>query len=180
MKLGKRLVLVVGGLLVVLVVALVVAFVFIDRLARTGIQAGATYALGVPTTLDQADVGVFAGTFEMRGLQISNPQGFASDKFMTLGKGGVAVSLGSLSSDTVELPKLELDTLNLALEKNNQGSNYQVLLNNLKRFEDKSKEKPAAEAEGKKFVIREVLIRKVTVKADIVGGMSTTVPIEQI
>jgi hypothetical protein len=172
----------VGSLLLLVVVCLVIAVVFIDSLARSGIQTGASYALGVPTTLDKASVGMTSGAFSMQGLKVDNPKGF-NGKFMSLGTGAVAVSLGSLASDTVVLPKFQLDNLELDLERSGAGANYQIIMDNLKKLE--SGQKPAEPAKpGKKFKIKEVSITNVTVHLDLLGGPAgvskVNVPIQEI
>ncbi|MHC4947921.1 MAG: hypothetical protein ACYTG1_06630 [Planctomycetota bacterium] len=173
------------GLLVVLVVIAAVAAMFlVDRLARGAVETGATYALGVPTKLGSADVKVLAGEFEMGALNVSNPDGFDSPHFLRLDNGGVAVSLGSLREDVVELPHLTLAGLDMHLQRGGSGANYQVILGNLKRFESGDPAGDAGDKDGKRFVIRKVEIRDVNVHVDLapVGGDLTKidVPIEVI
>jgi hypothetical protein len=172
-------------LVVIVVAAAVVAlFFYVDRLARVGVERGASYALGVPTALASADVGVLSGTFSMRGLNIDNPAGFDSPHFIRLDDAGVSVSLASLRGDTVELPELSLSGLDLNLHRQKGSSNYGVILENLKRFE--SGEKPEGESAegGKKFVIRTIEITDVVAHVNLLpaGGEVTQldVPIERI
>jgi hypothetical protein len=179
MKLVLKLVLVFVVLLVVVVVA--IAF-YLDAIARGAIETGATYALGVRTTLDEADIGVLSGEFTMKGLDVANPEGFQSDHFLQLGEGYVDVSLGSLRQETVELPTLTLTTVNMTLEKKGGESNYKVILDNLKRFE--SGEGQDKKMAGKKFNIQEAVISDINVEIDLfgVGGEvnRARVPIDEI
>lgn len=164
-----------------LVVLVVLAVVFIDRLAKTGTEVGATYALGTKTTLNSADIGIVSGRSELNTLQVNNPSGFDTPHFLKLNKAALAVSLGSLTGDTVEVPEFTLDGIDVNIEKKGGSSNYQVILDNLKKFESKSQapaEKPAEEQKGKKFVIREILIKNVTahVKVSPLPEVAVTVP----
>lgn len=170
---------------VVLVVLLVIAgvgiFLYIDSIAKAAIEGGGSYALGVPTSLTKADVKVFGGEFAMDGLTVANPEGYESDNFLTMNSGGVAVSLGSLMADTVELGHLTLSGIVMNLEKHEGQANYQTIIENLKRFE--TADKKTESGEGKKFVIKEVLIEDVTVHVDLLGGGELTkleVPIDEI
>lgn len=124
----------------------------------------------MPTELASADIGVFAGQVELSGLQVRNPTGFRDPHFLTLADTQVDVSLGSLSSDVVEAPLVVLDGIELRLERTLDGSNYGVILENLKRFEKGEKKEP--KPDGKKFVIRTVQLRNITVHVDAVpvGG----------
>ena len=181
----KKLAIVFGGLLVLLAVAGVVVFVSIDAIAKAAIERGSTYALGVQTTLGSADIGIFSGEFRMKDLDVANPEGFTSDSFFTLGEGFVAVSLGSLRQDTVELPTLALSGVQMNLEKKGGSSNFGVITDNLKRFESGDTGQPGDPAEpGKNFVIREIVITDINVTVDLLplGGMlkRIEVPIDEV
>ncbi len=181
----KKLAIVFGGLLVLLAVAGVVVFVSIDAIAKAAIERGSTYALGVQTTLGSADIGIFSGEFRMKDLDVANPEGFTSDSFFRLGEGFVAVSLGSLRQDTVELQTLALDGVQMNLEKKGSSSNFGVITDNLKRFESGDAGQPGDPAEpGKNFVIREIVITDINVTVDLlpIGGTMNRieVPIEQV
>ncbi|MEO1008757.1 MAG: AsmA family protein [Planctomycetota bacterium] len=176
---GKLKLAAIGAFLVVdlVIVALIVAWVLIDSIAASGIERGASYALAVPAEVQKADVDITGGRFEMAGLRISNPTGFDAPHFLRLDDAGVEVSLGSLTKDVVELPALTLDGIDLHLQRREGRSNYQVILDNLGRFESGQKETSEPAPDGKKFVIREIRIENVSVHADLlpVGGELTTV-----
>ena len=85
-------------LLVVGVFALIAA---IDSVAKKGIEAGGTYAMGVPTTLKSADIGLFSGNFGLSGLSIANPPGYKGQQFFLLGEGKLALSLAAMQGDVI-------------------------------------------------------------------------------
>ena len=178
----KKLIRVVCGLVVVLLVLAVGAVVYIDSIAKTAIERGATYALGVDTTLGSADVKLLSGAFAMRDLTIANPKGFESPFFTHLGQGDVEVALTTLRQETVELPTLTLTDLEMYLEKKEGKANYDVILENLKRFE--SQEKAQDDGGGKKYIIDEVVIKNIMVHVQLLplGGSLTKldVPIDEI
>lgn len=154
------------GLLAVallLVIGLVVAIASLDSIARYGIQEGATYALGVPTTVDSASVGLFGGTFGLKTLEVKNPQGFASPHFLQLSEGAVAVSLPSLMGEVIQIPQVRLTGLDMNVEKAGGKANYEVIMESLEKLS--SGEKPPAEepAQAKKYVIGELVIEDVVV-----------------
>ena len=178
----KKLIRVVCGLVVVLLVLAVGAVVYIDSIAKTAIERGATYALGVDTTLGSADVKLLSGAFAMGDLTIANPKGFESPFFTHLGRGDVEVALATLRQETVELPTLTLTDLEMYLEKKEGKANYEVILENLKRFE--SQEKAQDDGGGKKYIIDEVVIKNIMVHVQLLplGGNLTKldVPIDEI
>lgn len=176
---GLLLKLVAGGVIgVVVLVALVVVLVFayIDQIAKTGIEQGASYTLGVDTTLASANVGVMSGTFTMSGLNVSNPEGFKTPHFLNLNDASANISLGSLRSDLVEVPAVDLSGIDVYLEKKEGKANYKVILENLKRFETGEKKEPEPDAApGQKFVIRTLTITDVNAHVDVlpIGGELT-------
>jgi hypothetical protein len=167
-KLIRRLI----ALAFLLAIGAVVLFFSLDRIAEAAIEKGGTYALGVETTLDEADVGVFSRTFGLKELRVANPEGFERTPFLELKSGETEVKVESLFKDTVDIPKLLLEGVRLRLEQQGGRMNYAVITDNLKRFESKS----PSEKEGKKFIIREVLIRDVVCTVDLLplGGALTT------
>lgn len=166
------------ALALVLVSALLFV-VLIDGIAKRGVERGGTYALDVPTTLDSASVGLLSGSFSMAGLEVKNPEGFSAPHFLKLDDGSVNVSLGSLAKDVVELPTLTLSGIDMYLVKEGGKANYQVIMDNLKRFEGEEKKDPDG-GEGKKFVIRRVEIRDVDVHATVlpIGGAGNTMTVK--
>ncbi len=178
----KKLIKMVAVLLILLVLAMVAVAFYIDTIAKTAIERGATYALGVETALGSADVGLLSGTFTMGDLTVANPAGFDSPHFTYLHEGGVELTLGSLRKETIELPTLTLSGLDIHLDKSEGKANYDVILENLSRFE--SGDDAERETDGKKFVINEVLIQRIVVHVQLlpIGGDLTKldVPIDEV
>jgi uncharacterized protein involved in outer membrane biogenesis len=172
-----------------LLVLMVVAMLLIDGIARAGIQAGASYALGVKTTLASAHVGLLSGQFTLGGLRVENPPACRTDHFLTLSRGELDVSLGSLLRDTLTVPLLELDGFDVNLERGSDGrSNYSVILDNLSKAESdagggapKEKKDPADQAPkgGRKLIIREIRLKDIraTVTLFSLGGSPQLVPV---
>jgi len=179
----KRVLLILAVLIVVLIAGLFVGtLLLVNSVARKAVEQGGTYALGVATTLERAQVSIFNGTFGMHRLNVANPEGFESEHFLRLGHGHMALTIGSLAQDVIELPVLLLEDISLVLERRDGKANYDVIMENLQRFE--SKDDDAPEKDGPGVIIREITIRNVHVRADLVpaGGSLTRidVPIDLI
>lgn len=170
----------VGVFAVVLVLLVAVVVISIDAIAKQGVERGATYALQVPTSLGSADVGLMSGSFSMNDLEVKNPEGFKAPHFLKMNDAGVNVSLATLAEDTVELPELTITGIDMYLVKEGGKANYQVIMDNLKRFETEDKQPDAPSKEGKKFVIRKIQINDVMVHAEVlpIGGSGQTVDVE--
>ena len=186
-KLIKRL-FVLGFVLVLLVIGGVVfAVVNINSLAKKGIEKGGTYALGTSTTLQSADVGILGGTFAMSGLNVANPPGYKAPSFLSLGSGGVAVSFNTLSKPVVELPKLSLDNLSVALEKSGGKANFNVILDHIKQVANQAGGAGGSSSGGggeKKFVVKELSLTNIKISADLIGApgdlTKVNIPIDEI
>ncbi len=157
MKLIKSLILIV--IVLVVLIGISVAF-YIDAIARTGVEQGAQYAMQVPTSLEKADVRLFAGGFAMEKLNVGNPQGYEAEYFLRLGKSDVNVSLGTLMQDTVVIPSLQMEDLSIVLEKKDGKTNLDTIMANIGRL---SSSETSTEG-GKKFIVNEVVIRNVELR----------------
>ena len=155
------------GLLVVLVVIVVVALGMIDSLAKRGVESGATYALGVETTVDDLDLSLMGGSLRMDGLTVSNPEGYQTPHMMKSGRFNLAVRIGSVFGETVELPHFELDGLDINIEQKLMANNISEILENLNRFES---QEPAEKKPGKRVKIDRVLIKDVVANVQMAGA----------
>ncbi len=189
MKKIKILLGLVGVVVVLFVIGVLAAMLYINQIAKAGIERGATYALAVPTTLDNADIRLFRGEFGLSGLTVSNPEGYSTPHFLDLGSGSAAVDFSTIREDTVEIPSLVLENIDIYLDKEDGKANYEVILDNLKRFEsadDGTADAPPADPDAptKKYVIRRVEIRNVTAHVEflpIAGNLTrTTVVVPEI
>jgi hypothetical protein len=148
----------------------------IDDAIKLGIEKGGTYALGVPVTVRQVDLAITKGTFAMEGFNVANPQGYDTAHFVDLGAGNLAVDYASMQAGTIDLPVLHLSAIDLNLEKKSGKANYQVILDNLEKFESTGSSSTSSSSDdGFEFVIQEIIIKDVTVHADVlpVGGELT-------
>ena len=179
----KRIRRMIVGIVVLLVVVVVAAVVWIDHVAKAGVERGATYALGVNTTLDRMDVGLVSGSVAMADLNVANPQGFTSPHFLHLGSGYVQVSLGSLMEDVVVLPELVLSGVSMNLERRGNASNYKVILDGMKTSQAQPQAGGKAdqgEGSGKTFVVKRLVIDGVEANVDLLPlvGQLTRLPIK--
>ncbi len=157
----------VGRIVIVLVVGLVLAvvgvFIFKDSLAKTGIEEGATYALGTRTAVDDVSVGLTSGEVTIEGLEVSNPEGFETPHLLRSGTFHVKVRPRTLFSETVEVNTFEIHGLDVYVEQKPGGSNVQTVLDHLETLGGPPGEPPKGPAkEGKKVKVDTILITDVT------------------
>jgi hypothetical protein len=173
----KLLVRVVLGLVLLLLLAAGAALLFLDPIVGTAIGKGATYATGVEAKVDGVDVGLRDGSFEMTGLDLANPPGFSSPHFLKLGKARAHCDTGTVLSDRIEMQELTLEGLDVALERNAQGSNWSKILDHIEKVSGPDEEQPEKPSEGsqRSLTIRRIELRGVHVAltlgdVPVVGG----------
>ncbi len=140
--------------------------------------------MGVDTKVASVSVKLRDASVSLSGLSIANPQGFTSPTFVQLPSAGVSLKAESLSTPIIELPSLELTGLTVNLERKSGASNYQVILDNLKKLQGSAGKPAQSTGQEKKLVINKVEIRDTTIKADMLGlgaaSPTVTVPISRI
>ncbi|MCC6659357.1 MAG: hypothetical protein IT437_00585 [Phycisphaerales bacterium] len=170
----KKKLLITAGVLAGLLVVLVLAAGFAAGMfARQGIQSGASYALGVPTTVDSASLGIFGGRLALAGVTVDNPPGYTTPHVLHLGRGAVAVTLSSLLKDTIEVPEFTLADLDLNLERRAGKANYQVIMDNLEKVIGPAPPQPPPDQ--KKFIVDTLSITNVTVHVDVLAEAPSVV-----
>jgi len=152
----------------------VVVFWQINALAKAAIEKGGTYALGVPTAVEDIDISLFGGSVKVDVLNIANPQGFEAPHLLQNQHFGLEIEGGSVFSDTIEVPLIELDGMDVYLEKNKDGqNNFSVILANLEKFKS-GEDAQDEEQEGKKFIVDKIALTNITAHVDLpVVGMQT-------
>ncbi|ORJ57550.1 hypothetical protein [Geothermobacter hydrogeniphilus] len=176
----KGLIKVLVALLVVVVAVFAGVLFYVDTIAKKAIEYGGSQALGVPTSLQQIHISLFGGEASLTGLKVANPPGFSGDQFLSLGSGEVAVSLGSLTGDTIRIPKVRLADIVVNLEQDGKKNNIQPLLRNAKAASggaSSGRKAPAAsEGSGKKFIVDRFTIENVRVTAHLAAlGQSSKI-----
>lgn len=171
----KKLVKIAVILVVVLIVVIGVIFWQINALAKAAIERGGTYALGVPTAVEDIDISLFGGSVKVDALNIANPQGFEAPHLLQNRYFGLEIESGSVFSDTIKVPLIELDGMDVYLEKNKEGqNNFSAILANLEKFKSGEEEQVDQQKEGKKFIVDKIALTNITAHVDLpVVGMQT-------
>ncbi len=165
MRLGRLLLF--GLLGLVLLAAL--ALFSVDMIVDWAVERSATRALGVRTRVGAARVGLLRGGLALQGVRVANPEGFSGD-FLRLRDARLELDLRSLRAPTVRAPSLELETLEVRLERRAGRANYRAILDHMN-----AGKRPADARQGRRFVIDRVRVREVTAHVQLLppGGRAT-------
>jgi hypothetical protein len=178
----RRLIRFAAVLVLLLVVAGVALLYYADAIARTGIEKGASYALGVPTTVANADVGLLAGTLRIEDLTVGNPEGFKTPHLANVRQFDLGVATNTLMEKTIQVNRFDLDGLDLYIEQNPDASNVSTVLEHIKSRAGGEPPEPGddEDAGGRKVKVDRVVVRNVTAHVQVLPGFgkATTVDIE--
>jgi hypothetical protein len=151
---------------VLLIIVVVTIPLWIDGAARSVIESEGSKALGVELALGKLKLSLFGGEAKLGDMTIANPEGYTEERFFELGTGHASVSYGSLGGDTIVIPEIVLDDVTVSLEKSGGKGNYDVLIENLEKYAGEEDEQESTE--GKKFVIKKISVRNITVNSRMV------------
>ncbi len=151
------------------IVLLIAAVIFyIDRIASEAIERGGTAALGLETRVGLVRLGLLSAELSLSDLTVANPEGFEAPYLLKLEKGELALGLSELRADPIVISRIVLSGIELNLERKRGRTNYGVLLENLSRSEQEPSASKAQGEAGAGLVIREVLIRDVTARGQLI------------
>jgi hypothetical protein len=162
----------IGLVLVLALAAGAVVVFYADTLVEKGIEKGGETALGVQTRVGSIDISLAGGEATMSQLAIANPPGFSAQQFLELGQANIAVSLKSLLSDTVTIPRVVISGIRVNLEQKGGRNNVNPLLERARSLATEGGNAAGAPASanqesGKKFVVTLFSLEDVQVNANL-------------
>ncbi len=180
---GKILRIILGVIVVLVICIVVLIHLFGNILLKTGIETAATKTLNVGVSIDDLDFSIIRGRVGFQNLVINNPPGYEHDKLLEVGDAHIAVSLGSLLSNTVNIKEIMFDGITVVVEQRGlTGSNLQDVIDAIPKGRDRPG--PTAEDEtkkpAKKLHIDTLEITNVTVKVKLlpIPGKADTVTLK--
>lgn len=146
------------GLLVILLLVAAGAVIFyLDSLVQRGIEVAGSRALGTEVAVDSVSLSPLSGSGSLSGLSIANPEGFSAPYAFELGEVSLALNLGSLGSDLIEVDSVIINSPRITYETSIRDDNIRALLRNIDSPEAASGEQAGSGA-GKEILIREFQI----------------------
>ena len=116
-----------------LILAVVAAFLLLPGIVKTQVESIGSKATGATVKVGSVDLSIFGGSLYLNDFSISAPAGYASKEFIAWKRAGASVSLGSLRTDTIVVPRIAVDGLRVNLDVDSKGNQ------SLKSFLDKMK-----------------------------------------
>ncbi len=172
----------------VIVITIIVLVIGISSLGPMIKKAVNTYGPKMTKTevrLRDVSVSIFSGEAKLQDFYLGNPKGFKSPDAMKVGSIYVDVDEGSVTGETIIIDKIEVVGPEITYEKARGTDNFKTIVNNIKESVgtgEPSKKQAQKEAEGKRILIRDFIVRdgKVNLAASILGGKSVSAPLPDI
>ena len=174
------------GVLALVVVGVVIVYFTLNTIVASEIESAATDALGVETTVEAVNIGLFKGRSSLRDLEIDNPPGFEG-KFLTLRSALLGVSLGTIFSDLIDVKEVSIKGINLDLVERVKESNIGIILSNANSgasATSASSDPQSDDGDDQKFIIDLVSVRDIEIRVAVEPVTSerqpTTIKIDKI
>lgn len=153
------------ALLVVLALALVGGYWYLDTITGEAVEQGAAYATGTKTTVAAAQVDLMGGRLGVSGVTVDNPKlpeggSFDSPWFLKLGQARFAVQWNTVLAKTIRLPEVTFENLKLHLERKSGTSNHEIIRSRIKELMGPEKKRPE---DARQYMIDKIRIEDVTI-----------------
>ena len=158
----RRLIMVLGVLVLLLVIAALVSWIYIDHLAAAALTSGIEYAGDVKCSVSGVSVSVLSGRIRIKRLAVKSPNGYAEADMFALEDAGLQVRVRSLWDQPVHVRHLEIIKPLLRVEPGPGGSNVRVFLDNVRRklgAGEKEPDQPPARMWVDKLVIQDATVQ---------------------
>ena len=183
----KKIVWIIGIVALVLIIgAIVVVGLFLDKIVKTGVETVGPKIVLVPVTVDTIHLALMTGSAKINSLVVGNPAGYRSTNAITVGVAAVGVDPLTIFSDKIVVRSIEIRQPEITFEGGLSGNNLSQILDNVnstaKNGGPPSTNKTAAASSkpAKKIEVDDLLIAgaKVHVILTQLGGkeMSLTLP----
>jgi len=160
---GKKLAIVGGAILILIVAGVVVMYMSLNSLIRSAVETYGPEVTKTEVKLGGVNVSPFTGSASLSNLLIGNPKGYKAPSAFKLGALRMSVDVGSLRSDKVVIRDLVITAPEITYEPGPGGNNLTVIQKNATGYTGGGgKEAKGAQAEGggTKVVIDRLRVEK--------------------
>lgn len=181
----KKLLIIGGAVVVVLVVGVLILSGKINPIVKSGVEKAGPVILKAPVTLDAVNISFFSGSGELKGFTIGNPAGYKTTHAFSMDRLKIDLDVKSVTSDKIHIKNIIINSPSVIFEGGFGKSNLSQLQANAAEFTGSSgagDKKEISSEGGKKLLIDHVLIDNgsISVSMGILQGQELTVPLPKI
>ncbi len=129
----KKLLRILAVLLVLVIVAAIVVWVYIDYVAARVLTGSVSYAGEVPCAVESVKVSILSGSIAVRALLVGNPNGYPSGNMLAVRQAELDVRVGSLWDRPLHIRRLEVSGIVLSIQGGQGGTNVDAFIDNVRR-----------------------------------------------
>src|SRR3954470_1279369 len=119
----KKLILLGGVLLLVVLIAVVFGFLFLGSIVKAGVENVGPMVTKVPVKLGVAEVSVFSGKGKLKGFELGNPEGYKTPNAMKVGTISIEVVPKSVLGDKIVIHSVRVEAPEITYETDLKGNN---------------------------------------------------------
>lgn len=172
---GKTLKWGLGGLVIVLVAAVITLFMSVNLIVKSGIEDVGSEMTGTAVTVDRVSISPFSGTGQISGFRVANPDGFTRPNALEIEDFSIELDLFSLFSDEIEVHEIVITNPAVYVEQ-------KIPENNINQIMSHMRDLTSGEASDASMVIDRFVMTDGSVElyTEIGGEQAARVEIEDI
>jgi hypothetical protein len=180
----KRGLLIVGGLVIVLIIA-AVFFLYssLDSLVKAAVEKYGSEITQTDVRLNEVEIAPTSGKASLRGFKMGNPKPFKTESAFRLGEVSMTLDVSSITKDPIVIKEILIAAPQVTYELSPKGSNLDAIKRNVNAYMGTEQSKGSSKEGGRggpKLVVENLIIRdgKVNVSATGLTGstMSASLP----
>lgn len=181
----KRMIGIGGGLLILVVVAVLFLYSSLDTLVTKAVETLGSEITQTRVTLKETKISATDGKGALRGFKMTNPVNFKTESAVEFDEISMQVDIKTIAEDTIIVRDITIAGPRITYEHRAGGSNIDVIKKNVDSYLGTGKgsaEKKKDESGGKKLVIEKlsILNGSANVSAEILQGKTMSVNLPDI
>lgn len=119
------------ALVVLVVLAFVVAALFLDQAIKKGVETFGPKLTKANITLQSVHLSLLSGSGTIKGLVVDNPAGFKTPTAISVGSATISLKPASLLSDKIVIKSIEVQAPEITYETDLRHNNLNQILANV-------------------------------------------------
>lgn len=163
---------VLGGLVVLIIIAVVVLALSLDKIVKKSVNTLGPEITKVSVTVDDIHIGLLTGSAKVKGLVIGNPEGYKTPNAISVGTAAVGLDVASLLSDKIIIRSVLIDAPEITFEGGLSGNNLSQIAANAAGTNQTAATTTASGKPAKKIEVDDFLLTGAKVHVSLTGLVS--------
>jgi hypothetical protein len=113
------------------VIALILVGVYLDRIVEKGIRSYGSQMTGTPVQVDNVHLSLLTGSANVKGLVVGNPKGYTTDHAISFGTIAVGLVPTTVFSDKTVIRSIRLESPEITFDGGLGGNNLSQISDNV-------------------------------------------------